>query len=69
LDHKKEGEAMSKLMPADDEVAVTLVFSRPIEQWSEEDRREILQRLRQFMDDPAGFRRQQESKKGTPWTR
>ena len=37
--------------------AITVIFHKPVEDWTRDDRAEIIRRLRQFMRDPAAFRR------------
>jgi hypothetical protein len=52
------------IIPVPDEAltAITVIFHKPIESWTEDDRDTILRRLRQFMRDPAAFRRKRKVK-------
>jgi hypothetical protein len=47
------------IIPARDEAltAITVIFHNPVENWTADDRTQILRRLRDFMRDPAAFRR------------
>jgi hypothetical protein len=47
------------IIPAPDEglVAITVIFHKRVEEWTADDRTQIIRRLRDFMRDPAAFRR------------
>jgi hypothetical protein len=46
------------IIPAPDEAltAITVIFHKPVENWTADDRTQILRRLREFMRDPAAFK-------------
>jgi hypothetical protein len=43
--------------------AITVIFHKPVESWTEDDRTQILRRLRDFMRDPVAFRRSKRRRK------
>jgi hypothetical protein len=54
------------IIPAPDEAltAITVIFHKPVENWTADDRTQILRRLRDFMRDPAAFKRKHRRRKG-----
>jgi len=53
------------IIPASDKAltAITVIFHKPVESWTADDRTQILRRLRDFMRDPAAFRRKHRRRK------
>jgi hypothetical protein len=45
--------------------AITVIFHKPVERWTADDRSQILRRLREFMRDPAAFKRRRKRRKVT----
>jgi hypothetical protein len=56
------------IIPVPDEAltAITVIFHKPVERWTADDRTQILRRLREFMRDPAAFRRKRRKRKVKP---
>jgi hypothetical protein len=53
------------IIPAPDQAltAITVIFHKPVETWTEDDRDTILRRLREFMCNPAAFKRKHRRRK------
>jgi hypothetical protein len=54
------------IIPSPDQAltAITVIFHKPIADWTANDRDTILRRLREFMRDPVAFRRSERLRKG-----